>query len=584
MARLIVNPGSTATWEIQLKPGANFIGRAAANDFTLEDSSVSGSHCQLLVEESCVVLKDLGSTNGTFINRTQIKEAVLQDGQNIQLGGVSMIFYADTQSRAGVPTAPIISAAPLPPASGPIRIATASSVPQPAATPPPIPASASSDTVRLARPPDQSRDREGAPTPSQPPVRVRLPTDQPTPPTASAKTADQTRPAERDEGAPTPSQPPVRVRLATTQPPQPAALASDTPVAMVAQPPSVSSPLAPPPLGAPERSAGGSPLASGPCKHHPKVPGRFFCNKCNQFFCEFCVTTRSSGGVAHKTCRHCGTELSSVMLPIQRPVEKGFFELLPAAFGYPLRGTGFIMLVVGILILAGLRVGLIMVGIGGFFSVNAILILVAGVIVLIYAGGYLFSYLQSIIHSTAAGDREMPELPGMNIVDTILLPFGRFVGIGLVCFGPGIGLLIWANHDRAIGEGFVWSGPSILGIAAILIGGLYFPMAFLSVAILDSIAAANPMLVMPSIVKVPGQYFIATFMLGAVVALRITTTIFLFFVFPKGWTTHSMGTLFAMIGAIVVVSLTTFYFLLVAVHVLGLVYASKKKELGWLDH
>jgi len=55
-------------------------------------------------------------------------------------------------------------------------------------------------------------------------------------------------------------------------------------------------------------------------------------------------------------------------------------------------------------------------------------------------------------------------------------------------------------------------------------------------------------------------------------------------VFPEGWVTHSMGTLFAMIAAVVVVSLITFYFLLVAVHVLGLVYGTNKKKLGWLDH
>ena len=50
MARLVVQPGSPAAWEIKLKAGANSLGRNPANDFTLDDPSVSGSHCQIVVE------------------------------------------------------------------------------------------------------------------------------------------------------------------------------------------------------------------------------------------------------------------------------------------------------------------------------------------------------------------------------------------------------------------------------------------------------------------------------------------------------------------------------------------------------
>ena len=130
MARLVVNPGSPTAWEIQLKAGANTIGRGFANDFKIGDPSVSGSHCQITVDQGTVIIKDLGSTNGTFVNRTPVTETTLQAGQTVHLGGVEMVFYSDAPG-ATVPLAPrmvsSVSAAPpnLPP---PVPVAAAASV------------------------------------------------------------------------------------------------------------------------------------------------------------------------------------------------------------------------------------------------------------------------------------------------------------------------------------------------------------------------------------------------------------------------------------------------------------------------
>ena len=101
MARLVVQPGSPAAWEIKLKAGTNSLGRSPANDFKLDDPSVSGSHCQIVVENENAVIKDLGSTNGTYVNRAPVKEAALQPGQTIHLGGLEMMFYADAPAYAG---------------------------------------------------------------------------------------------------------------------------------------------------------------------------------------------------------------------------------------------------------------------------------------------------------------------------------------------------------------------------------------------------------------------------------------------------------------------------------------------------
>src|SRR5436190_1101384 len=99
MARLMINPGAPTAWEVQLRPGINLLGRGFANDFKIEDPSVSSSHCQIIVEQGRVIIRDLGSTNGTFVNRAPVKEALVQSGQSIHLGGVEMIF------QDGPPTA-----------------------------------------------------------------------------------------------------------------------------------------------------------------------------------------------------------------------------------------------------------------------------------------------------------------------------------------------------------------------------------------------------------------------------------------------------------------------------------------------
>ena len=90
--RLLVNPGTPQAWEILLRPGINRIGRDEENDFTLNHESVSGAHCEITVNNAGVFLKDLGSTNGTFVNRVPVTEVQLQPGQDVQIGQVAMIL------------------------------------------------------------------------------------------------------------------------------------------------------------------------------------------------------------------------------------------------------------------------------------------------------------------------------------------------------------------------------------------------------------------------------------------------------------------------------------------------------------
>jgi pSer/pThr/pTyr-binding forkhead associated (FHA) protein len=67
------------------------VGRVEENTFQIADPSVSSRHCEILLRGADVVVKDLNSTNGSFIEGQQISgEAVLKSGQILRLGQIQM--------------------------------------------------------------------------------------------------------------------------------------------------------------------------------------------------------------------------------------------------------------------------------------------------------------------------------------------------------------------------------------------------------------------------------------------------------------------------------------------------------------
>jgi pSer/pThr/pTyr-binding forkhead associated (FHA) protein len=153
MPKLLVNPNSPAVWEIQLNAGVNRLGRGAANDFKLAEPSVSGSHCEILVAEHSVVIRDLGSTNGTFVNRALVREAALQEGDRIHLGGLEMIYAAERATALAKPKTQAATVR-LPPPPGKVFVARVVATPASApAVVAPLAASPRSVAVVAAPPP-----------------------------------------------------------------------------------------------------------------------------------------------------------------------------------------------------------------------------------------------------------------------------------------------------------------------------------------------------------------------------------------------------------------------------------------------
>ncbi|HBM74755.1 MAG TPA: hypothetical protein DD429_04280 [Clostridiaceae bacterium] len=65
------------------------IGRLPDNNIVLDSEYVSGKHARIYLKNNSYVLKDLGSTNGTFLNGARInKPIVIRNGDNINIGGI----------------------------------------------------------------------------------------------------------------------------------------------------------------------------------------------------------------------------------------------------------------------------------------------------------------------------------------------------------------------------------------------------------------------------------------------------------------------------------------------------------------
>jgi pSer/pThr/pTyr-binding forkhead associated (FHA) protein len=79
-------PEETPTTKLRLKKAVNVAGRENGSDVLIDNFQVSRRHCLLEVTENGVLVKDLDSTNGTFINGAPAKDGYLNEGDRLSLG------------------------------------------------------------------------------------------------------------------------------------------------------------------------------------------------------------------------------------------------------------------------------------------------------------------------------------------------------------------------------------------------------------------------------------------------------------------------------------------------------------------
>jgi pSer/pThr/pTyr-binding forkhead associated (FHA) protein len=90
MPRLVVLSEGLTGRSHELKAEKTTVGRVEDNAFQIPDPSVSSHHCEIILRGNEVVIRDLNSTNGTFINGQQINEATLKPSQILRLGQVEV--------------------------------------------------------------------------------------------------------------------------------------------------------------------------------------------------------------------------------------------------------------------------------------------------------------------------------------------------------------------------------------------------------------------------------------------------------------------------------------------------------------
>src|SRR5512134_580857 len=103
MAKLVVLSAGMTGRTHELKVDKTTIGRVDDNTFPIAEASVSSHHCEVLLRGSDVVVHDLNSTNGTFINGEKITESVLKPGQTLRLGQVELRLEAEGATASSAP-------------------------------------------------------------------------------------------------------------------------------------------------------------------------------------------------------------------------------------------------------------------------------------------------------------------------------------------------------------------------------------------------------------------------------------------------------------------------------------------------
>lgn len=105
-ALLIVQRGPNAGSRFLLDAERTSAGRDQASDIFLDDVTVSRSHAEFINEEGHFTVRDTGSLNGTYVNRTRIDSAVLQPGDEVQIGKYRLTFHLNPQAGRAVPPTP----------------------------------------------------------------------------------------------------------------------------------------------------------------------------------------------------------------------------------------------------------------------------------------------------------------------------------------------------------------------------------------------------------------------------------------------------------------------------------------------
>jgi len=88
-------PEESPTFKLKVKKVTNVVGREGTCDVYVESSQVSRRHCLLQVTERGLLVKDLESTNGTFVNGIPMTDGYINEGDRLSLGTYVMTLHRE---------------------------------------------------------------------------------------------------------------------------------------------------------------------------------------------------------------------------------------------------------------------------------------------------------------------------------------------------------------------------------------------------------------------------------------------------------------------------------------------------------
>jgi pSer/pThr/pTyr-binding forkhead associated (FHA) protein len=94
MALLVVRRGPNAGARFLLDHDLTTSGRHPDSDIFLDDVTVSRRHAEFHRGSNAFTVRDVGSLNGTYVNRERVESATLSNGDEVQIGKFRLMFIA----------------------------------------------------------------------------------------------------------------------------------------------------------------------------------------------------------------------------------------------------------------------------------------------------------------------------------------------------------------------------------------------------------------------------------------------------------------------------------------------------------
>lgn len=96
MAMVVVKRGPNAGSKYVLDSDVTQAGRHPDSDIFLDDITVSRRHAEIVRDAEGYSVCDVGSLNGTYLNRERIERAAMANGDELQIGKFKLVFFSGT--------------------------------------------------------------------------------------------------------------------------------------------------------------------------------------------------------------------------------------------------------------------------------------------------------------------------------------------------------------------------------------------------------------------------------------------------------------------------------------------------------